>query len=458
MGCDKDSEIAPELQTEHFSTVSKKEALLFIAESKTKDNSQQRQEIFIDTIYSDNLTLENITNTEAQLTVVPVATQYKNLYSRLLLLKVNDSLQSVVLHMNTSLIYDTENFSGQILLSDLEGHYKKGFRVYNGDITHVYEETGNNVSLAQGRDDGAECRSLCGHEKSDSYCMCNMNNLSEVVITAPKNTDLNYLRLEDLYGSGGGSNMCEVACNTWGYGGGLSGPTTGLLEDRIINDLTDPCAKSIFTQLQNEMINKDLLQKIMYPNQNITLTFSDAILKLFNDSDIFHLSIQNNSLGEGKNASTSGGKITISDSYLKNATQLSIARTMIHEIVHAYLNLRYGNALTFEDGIDFKNKMEEYAIDNGITDINSNKFHHEFMGQYVDAIAMSLLTWDIEYGTGGNLGWDYYRSMAFAGLVNVKKGVNGNFLLDNNGNPIYEDTNSFKELVPNENDRDNIKK
>ncbi|CDF80964.1 hypothetical protein BN863_32520 [Formosa agariphila KMM 3901] len=69
------------------------------------------------------------------------------------------------------------------------------------------------------------------------------------------------------------------------------------------------------------------------------------------------------------------------------------------------------------------------------------------MGQYVDAIAMSLLTWDIEYGTGGDLGWDYYRSMALGGL----------FQVDSNGNIVTE-TDAFKALVPELIDRQNISK
>ncbi len=77
---------------------------------------------------------------------------------------------------------------------------------------------------------------------------------------------------------------------------------------------------------------------------------------------------------------------------------------------------------------------------------------------YPYAIANSLQEWDKKYDTGGNLGWEYYRSMAFAGLVKEKRDADNEPILDNNGEPIYEDTDSFKELVPDENDRDNIKK
>mgnify|MGYP003634620284 FL=1 len=138
---------------------------------------------------------------------------------------------------------------------------------------------------------------------------------------------------------------------------------------------------------------------------------------------------------------------------------------MIHEMVHAYLNVKYSNFMSFDNGLDFKLKMDEYAKDNGITDINSNEFHHEFMGQYVDAMAISLVDWDVKYGTGGIyvkdsngnnvkdsngddiLDWEYYRSMAFGGL----------FQIDTSGN-IVSEIDSFKALVPDSNKRKEIAK
>lgn len=67
------------------------------------------------------------------------------------------------------------------------------------------------------------------------------------------------------------------------------------------------------------------------------------------------------------------------------------------------------------------------------------------MGGYVVAIAYSLYDWDTKYGTGGNLGWDYYQSMAFGGL----------YYEDSNGNIV--ETDSFIELVPSQQDRLNIR-
>ncbi len=140
---------------------------------------------------------------------------------------------------------------------------------------------------------------------------------------------------------------------------------------------------------------------------------------------------------------------------------------MIHEMVHAYLNVKYSQPLDFDNGMDFLLKMDRFALDNGIPNVQSNKFHHEFMGQYIYVMAVSLLSWDVKCGTGGIMtkdssgkemrDWDYYRSMAFGGLSFAKMDASGKYILDSDGNRIYEDTDSFKELVPKEEDQDKIK-
>lgn len=213
---------------------------------------------------------------------------------------------------------------------------------------------------------------------------------------------------------------------------------------QIFNNLTDPCAKSIFTELENGLFKDHPLKpEVQVPNTGI-LNFSESTLKLFNDSDNTHLIIQNGTTN-GSNASTTGATITISDNYLANATKLSIARTMIHESVHAYINALYSNVVSF-NSFTFRDKIEKYAVDKGYV-IGTNNFHHNFMGQYVNAMAYSLFEWDKRYGSGGNLGWDYYRSMSFGGM----------FQVDTNGN-IVSETDSFKAIEPVSDKRKDIAK
>ena len=182
--------------------------------------------------------------------------------------------------------------------------------------------------------------------------------------------------------------------------------------------------------------------EMQVPSNPENLNFSEAIIKLFNDSPFTNLTIQNGNTGIS-NANTLGATITIGNSYLITATQLSISRTIIHETVHAFIIALYSNVMEFQS-FSFRQKIEQYAIDNGYS-IESNTFHHNFMGQYVEAMAYSIYEWDKSYGTGGNLGWDYYKTMAYGGM----------FQVDSNGN-IAAETDTFKALVPDSSERQKI--
>ncbi|AMC11420.1 hypothetical protein Lupro_09160 [Lutibacter profundi] len=213
--------------------------------------------------------------------------------------------------------------------------------------------------------------------------------------------------------------------------------------DKIINNLTNSCAKDIFMELENGIFTTHPLKPeiIISNNNTLELNFSETILKLFNDSSSTHLIIGNDDIGNA-NAHTVGTTITLNNSYIETATQLSIARTIIHESVHAYLNGVYFSYTDFENK-SLQEKMRQYAADNGYTDYS--KFQHEFMGQYVNAMAYSLYEWDKDYGTGGNLGWNYYYSMGFGGL----------FQTYSNG-IIASETDSFKSLIPDSIERQKI--
>ncbi len=82
------------------------------------------------------------------------------------------------------------------------------------------------------------------------------------------------------------------------------------------------------------------------------LNLSGEIMDVFNNSDQYHLNfkvedLSPNSLGHEINAttffndSTKAFDITLNTSYISNATDLVIARTIIHEPLHAYINFVY---------------------------------------------------------------------------------------------------------------------
>lgn len=534
--CSKEDNIVEETAEDvSFETVSIDEAKSLFENMESSSHLSKTSEQQFLSPDLEHIEQETISNSEELMTVIPATTPDEWVDSRVLMLKVDGELKSVLFNMiDTGEGLEEENeegFTGNILITELDGSFLYGYKVENGITVADLVKSSDTEQASK----GASSRSSsypCPYS-DPSWCQ-----LNEVTITAtlPSNNnssyssynDFNTIRILNLYATASnnyyyvnnsynGSHSLNTYSYSWSYGrsritssasissrvinalnsSGLTATERSWIsnyrnrnqvtalnnyliqnqysssaykqakqfvimaigawitnpnavvnfDDKIINELTDPCSKNIFTELETEMIKKDILSKFMETPNGVNLTFAESILKMFNDSNIFNYSIQNNnSLNEGENASTKGGLTTMSNSYLGNATQLSIARTMIHEMVHAYLNLKYANFIALDDW-SFKEAMDKYATDNGINDINSNEFHHEFMGQYVNAIAISLHAWDSKYGTGGNLGWEYYKSMAFGGL----------FQIDINGN-IVSETNSFKSLVPDNNKRNEIAK
>lgn len=171
----------------------------------------------------------------------------------------------------------------------------------------------------------------------------------------------------------------------------------------IYNQLTNPCAREIFTNLKRDHLNSPFKNG----NQNPLAEFDFAaeIYELFEKSKEFDLIIENGNL-EGRNGSTrpiynpaTGNKeiwITLSNEYLNNATRLSIARTIIHEMVHGYIihELYSGN---FEFNQFFDENFKS-IYDNNNQD--PNRSHHELMGAYVEMMAFSLKKWDTHFGEG----------------------------------------------------------
>ncbi|SDD21946.1 hypothetical protein SAMN04488104_101966 [Algoriphagus faecimaris] len=178
----------------------------------------------------------------------------------------------------------------------------------------------------------------------------------------------------------------------------------------IINQLTNPCAADIFKELSKGSAYLTDMSGLG------SLDIFPGMLDLFENSGQFDYRIRNGNTGSKAGGSTSpivNGIITITlnNDYLLKATSLSIARTIIHETVHAYL-VKQAKIQTDMNTVQLLNEYwKEYPE-------NLPDTHHALMSQYILGMAVSLYNWDKKYGpTGGSLGFDYYYKMAFGGLL-----------------------------------------
>jgi hypothetical protein len=86
----------------------------------------------------EKITQEKLGNTDQLLTVIPFKRTNAVRFDRILLLKVNNVVRSVVYKMYADGPQITSSFSGKILISDLDGNFINGFHLENGIATLQY--------------------------------------------------------------------------------------------------------------------------------------------------------------------------------------------------------------------------------------------------------------------------------------------------------------------------------
>lgn len=134
----------------------------------------------------------------------------------------------------------------------------------------------------------------------------------------------------------------------------------------------------------------------------------------------------------------------------QNSSDLSVARTILHEAVHAYLIAHFRN--------NYSAAYSSYP--DLIHDMNQNRYpqnanglqHAEFVRNFVNDIATSLQEFGL--GRGYNLPFQLYSDLAWAGLTDwAKRDSSGNLIKDSQGNQVYEETPWFKSAYSNPSDR-----
>ena len=177
----------------------------------------------------------------------------------------------------------------------------------------------------------------------------------------------------------------------------------------LIDQADNPCINEIIKKLQQ----KDL-QKLTVPDMSGlsgTGHLAQGILDLFDKSGDYDITFKIEQLGtsngnqlNGRTRNVSGGwEIKIDSDLVNDGTKLFIAKTIIHESTHAFIQYILGTNRT-SDLVKDLNEIHKTLIDANLT-------QHEFMSQYVDALAHSLSVWD-----NNAQSIDYYKKLSWGGL------------------------------------------
>ncbi len=309
-----------------------------------------------------------------------------------------------------------DDFSGLVLYHSLKGKFVNGWRYTNGEVTHkVNIDFDMDIKLKL-KGSYLDCTTTPVY---GWFQDCTTNNWS---VTMGDVTEYNSeTTCDEPYQEMVGSQTQCVVVNT-GDVDNSSGSNGGYVP-KIINDLDDyPCVNGILATLSDGTKTDAKNMKI---NPNLTA----SILNMFDISKTVNLTINVENLGDvNRNATThriidtDSYEITFNSTYLNSATDLSITRTFIHEILHA--NLLYKYDLKEKEYSELLNLFYETKISN-----ENDLQHNYFAKNYIPVIIGSLFEWCRQ--TGLYVSNAYLEKMAWGGLK---------------GTPEYEALSNINEI------------
>jgi murein DD-endopeptidase MepM/ murein hydrolase activator NlpD len=211
-------------QQSNLETLSTEEVISYFEMQKTssKANSDNKKQV---TPNLKGITQEKIINSSALLTIIPATTIYPEHYSRILMLKINQEIRAVVFSMYSSKESKGENFSGEIMITDLDGNFINGYRVSEGKLktqfrgkTNKNESSFNYISSAKKCEDHGNCY-------SGNPCTLCIQQLDEVVVVEPASNYIYYYNLffgfNNFNPTQGGDQSVD---ENWSFGGGGGSP------------------------------------------------------------------------------------------------------------------------------------------------------------------------------------------------------------------------------------------
>ncbi|WP_157812155.1 hypothetical protein [Polaribacter sp. ALD11] len=221
-------------------------------------------------------------------------------------------------------------------------------------------------------------------------------------------------------------------CNddfSWNDVGGSSGSGTGTggnsnanstIDDKIDTDNLDACSKAILEAIQSGKAIEDIVNQFAGENADFNWT-----LETTNTTDAANT--------DWDNQTASNYLTKLNTSYVNSATKLSIARTIIHEAIHAYILSYIDIAKNGDPELSLKtfpelwNDLVAKKYGNPNTPSAWNKYQHEEMARnYITSISNALSVWDNNSNTSL-----YYTDLAWGGLY---------------GTEIYNQTSDLNEL------------
>ncbi|QTD36297.1 hypothetical protein JL193_08975 [Polaribacter batillariae] len=240
--CEKEELIITE---EVLETVSVNEALNLFKQNKSLSKKSNTTTFL--TPHLEKIVQEKMENTNKLLTIIPATTIYSEHYSRILLLKINGEIKSVVFSMYSNKNSTTQYFSGEIVITDLIGNFLNGYRAKNGKlITQFKKKVNINKALVFPIFNSFQSSGYCpdhGNCTDNSLCNICLQQLDEVVVTSNISTNTG-IPITTIYINGSPDFSDEQETISWIANDDISGspnPTVNCTGGKIYNKTTQEC-------------------------------------------------------------------------------------------------------------------------------------------------------------------------------------------------------------------------
>ena len=415
-------------------------------------------------------------------TVIPVESDYKNTESEMVFTKIDGVITGTFVHKVREEGCDLNSFTGQIIITDINRKFLDGYIVENDVVIsrlRVDKDSMKQMNRKNGyalkKDAPSPCI-FCDDEGGGGGGVSNPgsdNNpipLEEVVVYSPgpSYTPRVYIPVVVYSNSTIGgevvykeftNNLADIYVIDFGSGFISANMTLSQIQEEIENELNQ--FSENFEDIINDFTLAQCLKNILNKLRNQSEEGVGYIITKFaGNTPGYKWEVRQGTLADGLNGVTDIkydkeiGKVTTTFDSAKfvNGTDLTIARTIFHEGIHAYI---ISSLNVDRDCFSFEFPEYWQRWSEG-THTTLQNHHEEIARNYIRLMQTSLR----EYGEsqGYNIDNQYYYDLAWGGLAEeIKTDRNGVRIKDQNGAFLMQDSSWFKKLVPNASDRRRIK-
>lgn len=373
----------------NFKTVGLEKSLDFFKEVNRKQSTGKRADVAAIGLEIDLATLEqiDITDTEAKLNIASARTNLEGVETEILQIEIDGAVQTVLFHR----VPEKENnkvgsgapadykFTGSVYSTDLKGDVLSGFKIDKGDVVGSYATLLNKI-------DPIPLREVIVTNKH---------------ITPPTNDARTRLNYQFVRSRNNGSSMGIAFAS---YFRKLNNKK---FDDGIMDAQLDECLKKVLNDLKKTVASPGNMVTNFTGDWNAT-RYNWTVISETKVGDKHPIGLTSSLYNEGTGVTT-----TFYNRAWPDATDLSWARTILHESIHAYLVV-YFKVDGIGANVAYPQLVEEWNAKKNIEVAHHEEMAISLVAQVGDALEI--------YGVskGYRLDRQFYQDMAWGGLTETK--------------------------------------